>query len=94
MPLLKKLTHLPVIVDPSHATGRWDLVTPMSAAAIASGADGLLIEVHSNPEQALSDGPQSLKPPMFEALIQQVRSVSEALGRRIHTSPGALRAFV
>ncbi len=94
VPLLKKLTHLPVIVDPSHATGRWDLVTPMSVAAIASGADGLLVEVHSNPEQALSDGPQSLRPPMFEALIQQVYRVSEAVGRGVLTSTGALRASV
>ncbi|MBI2348847.1 MAG: 3-deoxy-7-phosphoheptulonate synthase [Deltaproteobacteria bacterium] len=71
VPVLKQLSHLPVFVDPSHGTGRWDLVTPMALAGIAAGADGLLIEVHSHPELALSDGPQSLKPDKFAALMRE-----------------------
>ena len=62
IPVIKKLSHLPVIVDPSHAVGKWDLVAPMAKAAVAAGADGLIIEVHPNPEEAFSDGEQSLKP--------------------------------
>ncbi len=83
VPLLKQSSHLPVFVDPSHATGRWDLVAPMALAGIAAGADGLLIEVHSNPEVALSDGPQSLKPQKFAALMNDLKKVAKALGREI-----------
>jgi 3-deoxy-7-phosphoheptulonate synthase len=83
VPLLKQSSHLPVFVDPSHATGRWDLVAPMALAGIAAGADGLLIEVHSNPEVALSDGPQSLKPQKFAALMKDLKRVAEAVGREI-----------
>lgn len=83
VPLLKQYSHLPVFVDPSHATGRWDLVAPMALAGIAAGADGLLIEVHPNPEVALSDGPQSLKPLKFAALMQVLKKVAEAVGREI-----------
>jgi 3-deoxy-7-phosphoheptulonate synthase len=83
VPVLKQLTHLPVFVDPSHGTGRWDLVAPMALAAVAAGADGLLIEVHSNPEVALSDGPQSLKPKKFAMLMKDLKKVAEALGREI-----------
>ncbi|MBI1992892.1 MAG: 3-deoxy-7-phosphoheptulonate synthase [Deltaproteobacteria bacterium] len=83
VPVLKQLSHLPVFVDPSHGTGRWDLVTPMALAGIAAGADGLLIEVHSHPEVALSDGPQSLKPNKFAALMREARKVAEAIGREI-----------
>jgi len=79
VPVLKKLTHLPIIVDPSHATGKHDLVPPMSLAGVACGADGLMIEVHNHPEKALSDGPQSLRPEEFEALMAKVIKVKEAI---------------
>ncbi len=83
VPLLKLLSHLPVIADPSHATGRWDIVLPMSRAAVAAGADGLLIEVHPRPEEALSDGAQSLRPELFFQLVQEVRRVADAIGRSL-----------
>jgi 3-deoxy-7-phosphoheptulonate synthase len=81
VPLLKEWTHLPVIVDPSHGTGIWSLVAPMALAAVAAGADGLLIEVHPAPEAALSDGPQQLKPQRFAELMAALRPVAEAVGR-------------
>jgi len=83
VPLLKQLSHLPVIVDPSHGTGKWELVAPLSRAAVAAGADGLLIEVHPHPEQALSDGAQSLRPDRFAALMRGLRPVAEAVGRTL-----------
>jgi 3-deoxy-7-phosphoheptulonate synthase len=79
--LLKQLSHLPVIVDPSHATGKWELVGPMARAAIAAGADGLLIEVHPRPQEALSDGRQSLKPDRFGRLMEELALVAKAVGR-------------
>ena len=81
VPLLKTLTHLPVILDPSHATGRWEYVLPIARAAVAAGADGLIVEVHPNPAEALSDGAQSLKPEKFAALVTQVRAIAQAIGR-------------
>jgi len=81
VPVLKELTHLPVMVDPSHATGKWHLVNAASKAAVAAGADGLIVEVHPNPELAVSDGAQSLKPDRFAELMVQLRSVAEAVGR-------------
>ena len=81
VPVLKKLCHLPVVVDPSHGTGHWDLVAPMAKGAVACGADGLIIEVHPRPEEALSDGPQSLKPSKFAQLMRELRPVAEAVGR-------------
>jgi 3-deoxy-7-phosphoheptulonate synthase len=83
VPLLKYLTHLPVIVDPSHSTGKRELVAPVSRAAVAAGADGLLVEVHSHPQQALSDGAQSLLPEQFAALMCEVARVAEAVGREL-----------
>lgn len=83
VPLLKKLTHLPVIVDPSHAVGRVDLVPAVSRAAIAAGADGLLVEVHVRPEEAMSDGHQSLRPSEFLSMIEECRRVAESVGRFI-----------
>jgi 3-deoxy-7-phosphoheptulonate synthase len=83
VPLLKQLSHLPVIVDPSHGTGKWELVEPLSLAAVAAGADGLLIEVHPHPEEALSDGAQSLKPSRFAQLMEGLRPVAEAVGRTL-----------
>jgi 3-deoxy-7-phosphoheptulonate synthase len=83
VPVLKELSHLPVIVDPSHATGKWQLVNAVSKAAIAAGADGLIIEVHPHPEQAMSDGAQSLRPARFVELMAQLKPVAEAVGRRL-----------
>ena len=83
VPVLKKLTHLPVIVDPSHGVGKWDLVAPMAKASIAAGADGLMIEVHSNPEEALSDGEQSLKPNKFKILMKELKVIAKAIGREM-----------
>jgi 3-deoxy-7-phosphoheptulonate synthase len=83
VPVLKKLTHLPVVVDPSHGTGHWEYVAPMARAGIACGADGLLIEVHQNPAEALSDGPQSLKPEKFARLVGELRLIAQAVGRTV-----------
>ncbi len=83
VPELKRITHLPVIVDPSHAAGRRDLVLPLARAAVAAGADGLLVEVHPEPERALSDGPQSLPPGMFAELMDELRRLAPAVGRGI-----------
>lgn len=83
VPVLKQLTHLPVVVDPSHGVGKWDLVAPMSKAAVAAGADGLLIEVHPNPEDAMSDGEQSLKPDDFKKLMDELRPIAAAVGREM-----------
>jgi 3-deoxy-7-phosphoheptulonate synthase len=83
VPLLKQLSHLPVIVDPSHGTGNWELVGPMARAGVAAGADGLLIEVHPRPEEALSDGGQSLKPERFAVLMEELHQVAEAVGREM-----------
>ena len=83
IPALKSLTHLPVILDPSHGTGHWEYVTAIARAGIAAGADGLIVEVHINPSEALSDGGQSLKPERFAELVRQVRAVSEAVGRSL-----------
>jgi 3-deoxy-7-phosphoheptulonate synthase len=81
VPVLKSLTHLPVILDPSHSTGRWEYVIPVARAAIAAGADGLIVEVHPNPAEALSDGGQSLKPEKFATLVTQVRAIARDVGR-------------
>ena len=83
VPLLKEWSHLPVVVDPSHGTGIYSLVAPMALAAIAAGADGLLIEVHPKPESALSDGPQQLKPSRFASLMKALKPLAEAVGRTI-----------
>ena len=85
IPLVKRLSHLPVIADPSHGTGRRPLVAPMSQAAIAAGADGLIIEVHRNPDKAKSDGGQSLWPDQFDALMDGVRAVASAVGRGVRS---------
>ena len=87
VPVLKQLSHLPVIADPSHGTGRWDAVTAMARAGVAAGADGLMIEVHPNPAEALSDGPQSLKPERFADLMRQVKRVAEAVDRTMSSVP-------
>ena len=83
IPVVKKLSHLPIVADPSHGTGRRDKVAPMARAAVAAGADGLLIEVHPDPDHALSDGAQSLRPEQFEELMSQLRIIAPAVGRSI-----------
>ncbi len=83
IPVLRKLTHLPVIVDPSHAGGKWWLVDAMSRAAIAAGADGLMVEVHNNPECALCDGAQSLKPEKYDELFRDVAQIAKVLGKTV-----------
>ncbi len=83
VPVIKSLSHLPIIADPSHATGKWGLVGPCAKAAIAAGADGLIIEVHPDPEEALSDGEQSLIPENFEKLMKEIKRVAEAVGREV-----------
>lgn len=83
IPVLKHETHLPVIVDPSHGTGKWEYVVPVARAAVAAGADGLMVEVHPNPEGALSDGPQSLLPERFRRLMEEIRPIARAVGREV-----------
>jgi len=89
IPIIKKLSHLPVIADPSHGTGKWYLVTPMALAAVAAGADGLMIEVHPRPDHALKDGAQSLTFHNFEQLMSRVADVAASVGRRLVTQPVA-----
>ena len=81
--MVKAKSHLPILVDPSHGTGRRDQVLPMARAAVAAGADGLLIEVHNDPEKALSDGAQSLYPEQFERLMGELRIIAPVLGRSL-----------
>jgi 3-deoxy-7-phosphoheptulonate synthase len=83
IPVVKKRSHLPIVVDPSHGTGRREKVIPMARAAVAAGADGLLIEVHNDPEKALSDGPQSLYPEQFDQLMSELRIIAPVLGRSL-----------
>jgi 3-deoxy-7-phosphoheptulonate synthase len=83
IPVVKKLSHLPIVADPSHATGRRDKVAPMARAALAAGADGLMIEVHPDPDRAMSDGAQSMRPEQFEELMAQLRRIAPAVGRTI-----------
>ena len=83
IPVLRKLTHLPVVVDPSHAGGKWWLVEPMAKAAIAAGADGLMVEVHNDPESALCDGAQALKPQKYDELLREVTQIAKVIGKKI-----------
>jgi 3-deoxy-7-phosphoheptulonate synthase len=83
IPVVKSVSHLPIIADPSHGTGHREMVIPMARAAVAAGADGLLVEVHPSPDRALSDGAQSLYPEQFERLMKETRIIAEAIGRRI-----------
>ncbi len=91
IPVVHGLSHLPIIADPSHGTGHRDMVMPMAKAAVAGGADGLLVEVHPTPDRALSDGAQSLYPEQFERLMKEVRLIAEAIGRRV-AEPAEIRA--
>jgi 3-deoxy-7-phosphoheptulonate synthase len=93
IPVVQKLSHLPVLVDPSHGTGRRDKVAPMARAAVAAGADGLLIEVHCDPDHALSDGAQSMFPAQFDRLMAELRIIAPAIGRSICLEPVARRGW-
>jgi 3-deoxy-7-phosphoheptulonate synthase len=93
IPVIQKLSHLPIIVDPSHGTGRRDKVAPMARAAVAAGADGLLIEVHCDPDHAQSDGAQSLVPAQFERLMGEPRVIAPAIGRSVCVEPVARRGW-
>jgi 3-deoxy-7-phosphoheptulonate synthase len=94
IPIVHKLSHLPIIADPSHGTGLRDKVIPMARAAIAAGADGILVEVHPNPERALSDGAQSLYPEQFAQLVGELRTIATAIGRSLIPVPGTSTAGV
>jgi len=83
LPVLRELTHLPIIVDPSHSTGSWKYVPSISKGALATGADGLLIEIHPDPQNALSDGPQSLKPNKFKQMVEEMEPIAEAVGKNL-----------
>jgi 3-deoxy-7-phosphoheptulonate synthase len=87
IPIVHRLSHLPIIADPSHGTGLRDKVTPMARAAVAAGADGVIIEMHPNPDRALSDGAQSLHPHEFRTLVEELRAVAQAIGRRVSSAP-------
>jgi len=89
IPIVHGLSHLPIIADPSHGTGRRDMVPAMARAAVAAGADGILVEVHPNPDRALSDGAQSLRPEQFEKMMGELRLIAEAIGRRIAEPVGS-----
>jgi 3-deoxy-7-phosphoheptulonate synthase len=91
IPVVHGLSHLPIIADPSHGTGHRDMVIPMARAAVAAGADGLLVEVHPNPDRALSDGAQSLYPEQFDRMMKETRLIAEAIGRRV-AEPAGIRA--
>jgi 3-deoxy-7-phosphoheptulonate synthase len=91
LPVVHGLSHLPIIADPSHGTGHRDMVIPMARAAVAAGADGLLVEVHPSPDRALSDGAQSLYPEQFDRMMKEIRLIAEAIGRRV-AEPVGIRA--
>ena len=93
IPVVKQLSHLPVLVDPSHATGKRDKVAPMARAAVAGGCDGLIIEVHCDPDHALSDGAQSMFPAQFDRLMAELRIIAPAIGRSICLEPVARRGW-
>ena len=89
IPMLKQLTHLPVIADPSHGTGRWDMVSPVALGAVAAGADGLIVEVHSHPDEAMSDGDQSLRPDVCASLLENLKRIAQAVDRDLDLAPKA-----
>jgi 3-deoxy-7-phosphoheptulonate synthase len=90
IPIVQRLSHLPMIADPSHGTGLRDKVIPMARAAVAAGADGILVEVHPNPDRALSDGGQSLFPDQFARLVTELRAISSAIGRAVAPPSGTV----
>jgi 3-deoxy-7-phosphoheptulonate synthase len=92
IPIVQRLSHLPMIADPSHGTGLRDKVIPMARAAVAAGADGIIVEVHPHPDRALSDGGQSLYPDQFARLVSELRSIGTAIGRSLATPAGTAAA--
>jgi 3-deoxy-7-phosphoheptulonate synthase len=92
IPIIEKVSHLPIFADPSHATGKWYLVPPLALAAVAAGADGLIIEVHPNPDLALADGPQSLTFENFRLLMSQLLPIAKAMNRKIATPSAKIKA--
>ena len=84
IPIVQKLSHLPIVADPSHGTGRRDKVRPLARAAVAAGADGIIVEVHKDPDRALSDGAQSLYPEQFDKLINELKIIATAVGRNVN----------
>jgi 3-deoxy-7-phosphoheptulonate synthase len=94
IPIVQRLSHLPIIADPSHGTGLRDKVIPMARAAIAAGADGVIVEVHPTPDRALSDGGQSLYPDQFARLVTELRAISSAIGRGVAPTPGTTAASI
>jgi len=90
IPIVQRLSHLPMIADPSHGTGLRDKVIPMARAAVAAGADGIIVEVHPAPDRALSDGGQSLYPDQFARLVTELRAISTAIGRSVATPAGTV----
>src|SRR6185436_17490029 len=93
IPVIKKLSHLPIITDPSHATGKRDMVAPMARASVAAGADGIIVEVHCNPDKALSDGAQSMFPAQFDRVMAELRIIAPAIGRSICVEPVVKRGW-
>ncbi len=93
IPVVKKLSHLPIVADPSHGAGRRDMVAPRARAAVAAGADGLIIEVHNDPDRALSDGAQSMFPSQFDRLMAELRIIAPAIGRSICLEPVSRRGW-
>ena len=91
--VVKKLSHLPVVADPSHGAGRRDMVAQLARASVAAGADGLIVEVHNDPDRALSDGAQSMFPSQFERLMAELRIIAPAIGRSICLEPVARRGW-
>ena len=89
IPAIKRISHLPILVDPSHGTGKRNKVAPMSRAAIAAGADGVIIEVHHKPEEALSDGPQSITPDAFATIVREVDAIAQVVGRSLQPALAA-----
>ena len=83
VPILKQKTHLPVFVDPSHAAGSWKIIEPLCMAAIAAGADGIIVEVHSQPQEALCDGEQSIKPDRFACIVEKLKSLAKVMNKKI-----------
>jgi 3-deoxy-7-phosphoheptulonate synthase len=88
IPIVQRISHLPIVADPSHGTGIRDMVLPMARAAVAAGADGVIVEMHPAPERAMSDGAQSLYPDQFETLVREVRAVAAAIGRTVTSESG------
>ena len=93
VPAIQRVSHLPILIDPSHGTGRRDSVLPMARAAVASGADGIMVEVHNHPESALSDGPQSIYPAQFATMMHEIEQIAPIVGRQLSRAVPAAKAL-